>query len=63
MRILAQNDDTCAVTLHRMWAARLAAAEITAGPLLRRVKNGKFTTAGRPPTDPTRAGGTALCAT
>ncbi|RVU20966.1 hypothetical protein EOT10_26970 [Streptomyces antnestii] len=57
VRILAQNDDTCPVTLHRMWAARLAAAEITAGPLLRRVKNGQFTTAGRPPADPARAGG------
>ncbi|MFC9534332.1 hypothetical protein ACFT38_27865 [Streptomyces sp. NPDC056975] len=57
VRILAQNDDTSPVTLHRMWAARLAAAEITAGPLLRRVKNGTFTTVGRPPANPTRAEG------
>ncbi|WP_406517571.1 hypothetical protein [Streptomyces sp. NBC_00134] len=57
VRILAQADDTCPVALYRMWAARLAAADLVAGPLLRRVKNGKFTTAGRPPADATRAGG------
>lgn len=57
VRVLAQDDATCPVALYRAYAAALAAAEITAGPLLRRVKNGKFTTAGRPPADPAQAGG------
>ncbi|MEU1121839.1 MULTISPECIES: hypothetical protein [unclassified Streptomyces] len=57
VRILAQDDATCPVLLHRQYAARLAAAEITTGPLLRRVKNERFTTAGRPSKDPSRAGG------
>ncbi|MER7952373.1 hypothetical protein ABTY59_33775 [Streptomyces sp. NPDC096079] len=57
IRIAAQDDSTCPVASYRAWAAVLAEAGVTSGPLLRRVKNGALTTAGRPPKDPTRAGG------
>ncbi|MFD4320474.1 hypothetical protein [Streptomyces sp. NPDC058548] len=57
IRIAAQEDSTCPVAAYRAWAAVLAAAGVTSGPLLRRVKAGMLTTAGRPPKDPTRAGG------
>lgn len=57
IRIAAQDDATCPVAAWRAWAAVLARADVTAGPLLRRVKDGKLTTAGRPPRDPSRAGG------
>ncbi|MET9676437.1 hypothetical protein ABZY68_25580 [Streptomyces sp. NPDC006482] len=57
IRIVAQDDGTCPVAAYRAWAAVLAEAGVTSGPLLRRVKNGALTTAGRPPKDPTRAGG------
>ncbi|MEU1133354.1 hypothetical protein ABZ383_26455 [Streptomyces sp. NPDC005900] len=57
VRIVAQDDDTCPLAAWRAWRRVLAAAGIDRGPLLRRVKNGKLTTAGRPPRDPERAGG------
>ncbi|MEU5959250.1 hypothetical protein [Streptomyces sp. NPDC047525] len=57
IRILSQHDDTCPVRWYRAWSAVLAAAEVISGPLLRRVRNNKLTTAGRPPGDKSRAGG------
>ncbi|GAA3800908.1 site-specific integrase [Streptomyces coacervatus] len=57
VRIVAQDDDTCPVAAWRAWREVLAAAGVERGPLLRRVKNGRLTTAGRPPRDPERAGG------
>ncbi|MFE3557346.1 hypothetical protein ACFXKW_21125 [Streptomyces sp. NPDC059193] len=57
IRIAAQDDVTCPVAAWRAWAAVLARAGVTSGPMLRRVKNGKLTTAGRPPEDPSRVGG------
>ncbi|WP_033287056.1 hypothetical protein [Streptomyces sp. NRRL F-525] len=57
VRIVAQDDETCPVAAWRDWRAVLTAAEVAVGPLLRRVKNNKITTAGRPPRDPARAGG------
>ncbi|MCX5199703.1 hypothetical protein OOK31_38500 [Streptomyces sp. NBC_00249] len=57
IRILAQEDDTCPVAAWRAWSAVLDRNGVTSGPLLRRVKNGQLTTAGRPPADPSRAGG------
>ncbi|MFD8146095.1 hypothetical protein [Streptomyces sp. NPDC059708] len=57
IRIVAQDDETCLVAAWRAWSAVLAAAGVTSGPLLRRVKNNRLTTAGRPPADPTRKGG------
>ncbi|MGW2724904.1 hypothetical protein [Streptomyces sp. NPDC001492] len=57
VRVVAQDDATCPVAAWRAWREDLAAAGIERGPLLRRIKNGKFTTAGRPPRDPERAGG------
>ncbi|MFF0430327.1 hypothetical protein ACFYUJ_38945 [Streptomyces sp. NPDC004520] len=57
IRIAEQDDSTCPVAAFRAWAAVLAEAGVTSGPLLRRVKDGRLTTAGRPPKDPTRAGG------
>ncbi|MFE6782134.1 hypothetical protein ACFVFF_07730 [Streptomyces sp. NPDC057680] len=64
IRIAAQDDDTCPVAAYRAWTAFLVSAGVTSGPLLRRVKAGILTTAGRPPKDPTRAGSaTGLSAT
>ena len=57
VRIVAQDDATCPVAAWRAWREVLAASGIERGPLLRRVKNGRLTTAGRPPRDPERAGG------
>ncbi|MEV7946417.1 hypothetical protein ACTOXX_09655 [Streptomyces rubiginosohelvolus] len=57
IRIAAQDDSTCPVAAYRAWSAVLASAGVTSGPVLRRVKNGALSTAGRPPKDPTRAGG------
>ncbi|MFB7031006.1 MULTISPECIES: hypothetical protein [unclassified Streptomyces] len=57
IRLVEQGDSTCPVAAWRAWRAVLARAGVTSGPLLRRVKNGKLTTAGRPPKDPERAGG------
>ncbi|MGW3038163.1 hypothetical protein ACWDCB_44145 [Streptomyces sp. NPDC001178] len=57
VRIVAQDDDTCPVAAWRAWREVLDAAGVERGPLLRRVKNNKLTTAGRPPRDPERAGG------
>ncbi|MFJ2110775.1 hypothetical protein ACIOEX_02410 [Streptomyces sp. NPDC087850] len=57
VRILAQDDETCPVTAWRAWCEVLTRHGVTSGPLLRRVKRGQLTTAGRPPADPTRAGG------
>lgn len=57
VRLLAQDHPTCPVTAYRAWARVLDQHGIVIGPLLRRVKNGKLTTAGRPPADPRRAGG------
>ncbi|MFF5808252.1 hypothetical protein [Streptomyces sp. NPDC012746] len=57
IRIAAQDDATCPVAAWRAWHAVLTAHGVTSGPLLRRVKNDRLTTAGRPPADPTRAGG------
>ncbi|MFD5372545.1 hypothetical protein [Streptomyces sp. NPDC127103] len=57
IRIAEQDDSTCPVAAYRAWVAVLAKHGVTSGPLLRRVKNGRLTTAGRPPKDPTRAGG------
>ncbi|QDN75869.1 hypothetical protein FNV62_06445 [Streptomyces sp. RLB3-17] len=57
VRIVAQDDKTCPLAAWRQWRQVLAAAGVERGPLLRRVKNDKLTTAGRPPRDPARAGG------
>ncbi|MFJ5548580.1 hypothetical protein [Streptomyces sp. NPDC093225] len=57
VRIAAQDDETCPVALYHAWIAELDQNGATAGPLLRRVKDGRLTTAGRPPKDPARAGG------
>ncbi|MFE7664721.1 site-specific integrase [Streptomyces celluloflavus] len=58
VRIVAQDDATCPVRALRAWRSVLAAAGAdTAGPLLRRVRDNRLTTAGRPPKDPRRAGG------
>lgn len=57
VRIVEQDDETCPLAAWRQWRAVLAAAGVERGPLLRRVKNDKLTTAGRPPRDPDRAGG------
>ncbi|MFF4291020.1 hypothetical protein ACFY0R_37855 [Streptomyces sp. NPDC001633] len=58
VRILAQDDDTCPVAALREWIAVLVdqGADLE-GPLLRRVKRGRLSMAGRPPKDPRRAGG------
>lgn len=52
VRLLAQDDETCPVAACEAWTAALAALGVTSGPLLRRIKDGKLTTAGRPPKDP-----------
>ncbi|MGW2793601.1 hypothetical protein ACWC9H_27230 [Streptomyces sp. NPDC001251] len=57
IQLLESGDAACPVALYRAWAAVLAEQGITSGPLLRRVRNGKCTSAGRPPADPARAGG------
>lgn len=57
VRVVAQDDATCPLAAWRAWRDVLAAAGVERGPLLRRVKNNKLTTAGRPPRDPDRAGG------
>ncbi|ONI48517.1 hypothetical protein [Streptomyces sp. IB2014 011-1] len=57
VRLLAQGDATCPVAAWRAWVSVLDGAGITSGPLLRRVRKGRLTTAGRPPADPRRAGG------
>ncbi|WP_329151185.1 hypothetical protein OG275_38185 (plasmid) [Streptomyces niveus] len=58
VRLLAQDGDpTCPVAAWRAWTAVLDAHGIAAGPFLRRVKNERPTTAGRPPADARRAGG------
>ncbi|WP_328406451.1 hypothetical protein OHS70_38515 (plasmid) [Streptomyces sp. NBC_00390] len=57
VRIVAQDDVTCPLAAWRAWRQVLAAAEVERGPLLRRVKNDKLTTAGRRSADPDRAGG------
>ncbi|GGX36499.1 hypothetical protein [Streptomyces chryseus] len=57
VRIVAQGDETCPVAAYRAWREVLDAEGVTSGPLLRRVKDNKLTTAGRPPADPRRAGG------
>ncbi|MFJ8166530.1 hypothetical protein ACIRBY_37200 [Streptomyces sp. NPDC096136] len=57
IRIVAQDDETCPLAAWRAWSAVLADQGKTSGPLLRRVKNGRLTEAGRPPADDTRRGG------
>lgn len=57
IRIVAQDDVTCPVAAFRAWKAVLAEEGVSSGPLLRRVKAGRLTTAGRPPKDPARVGG------
>lgn len=57
VRIIAQDDATCPLVAWREWRAVLREEGIDSGPLLRRVKNNKLTTAGRPPADLSRAGG------
>ncbi|MEV0012871.1 hypothetical protein [Streptomyces sp. NPDC047973] len=58
VRLLAQGDDpTCPVAAWQAWAGVLDAHGVTSGPLLRRVKNERLTTAGRPPADARRVGG------
>ncbi|MFE4631294.1 hypothetical protein ACFROD_51990, partial [Streptomyces mirabilis] len=57
VRIVAQDDKTCPLAAWRQWRQVLATAGVERGPLLRRVKNDKLTTAGRPPRDPARTGG------
>ncbi|MER5915870.1 hypothetical protein ABT124_37015 [Streptomyces sp. NPDC001982] len=52
VRIVAQDDDTCPLAAWRAWREVLAAAGIERGPLLRRVKNDRITTAGQPPGSP-----------
>ncbi|WP_125264857.1 hypothetical protein [Streptomyces alboflavus] len=57
VRIVAQDDATCPLAAYRAWRPVLAAAGVERGPLLRRVRNERLTTAGRPPRDPARVGG------
>ncbi|SEF16405.1 hypothetical protein SAMN05428942_7265 [Streptomyces sp. 2112.2] len=58
VRLLAQDDETCPVAALRAWVGVLVEQSAdTDGPLLRRVKRGRLSTAGRPPKDPRRAGG------
>ncbi|MFD4021198.1 site-specific integrase [Streptomyces sindenensis] len=58
VRLLAQDGDpTCPVAAWRAWTEVLDGHGVTSGPLLRRVKHGRLTTAGRPPADARRAGG------
>src|SRR5206468_457112 len=54
---VAQDDATCPLAAWREWRQVLADAGVDRGPLLRRVKNNRLTTAGRPPKDPNRSGG------
>ncbi|WP_329468686.1 hypothetical protein [Streptomyces sp. NBC_01431] len=57
IQLLESGDAACPVAAWRAWAAVLDANRITSGPLLRRVRHNRITTAGRPPKDPARAGG------
>ncbi|MFH8350232.1 hypothetical protein [Streptomyces sp. NPDC018045] len=53
VRLMAQDDVTCPVAAYDAWREVLAAAGVAErpGPLLRRVRANKLTTAGRPPAD------------